>query len=924
MTPTHQRAAAEKFAADWAGKGYEKGQSQPFWLALLRDVFGVAHPEQFISFEDQVKMDNTSFIDGYISATKVLVEQKGHNIDLSKPIKQSNGLLLKPYEQAIKYRSYLPYEKQPRWIVLCNFTEFHVYDMNKPSAPPEIILLENLPDECHRLGFLTNTGDERIKREMEVSLTAGKIVGKLYDALASQFHDATTERAMHSLNVLCVRLVFCLYAEDAGIFGKKKMFHHYMAGFETRHMRKALLELFEVLNQKPDERDPYMDEGLAAFPYVNGDLFAHADIEVPQFTNEIRELLLRQASDPFNWSEISPTIFGAVFESTLNPETRRKGGMHYTSIENIHKVIDPLFFSELKAEFEQICGIAVLTQKEKKLRTFQQKLAGLTFFDPACGSGNFLTETYISLRRLENEVLAELQRGQIKFGEMAGSPIAVGIGQFYGIEINDFAVTVATTALWIAESQMMRETESVLHMTLEFLPLKSYANITQGNALRLDWASVVPRERLNYIMGNPPFGGKKEQSDEQKADLVAIFDRQKGVGVLDFVSAWYKKAARFVADTSIRVAFVSTNSIAQGEQPAVLWKSLIDIVKIDFAYRPFKWDSESTEGKAAVHCVIVGFSSVAMNTERNIFDSENSTKAENINPYLVNAPTILIESRKKPLSDVQEMLYGSMPIDNGALILSSEDRATLLSESPQAEKLIRNYVGGYELLNGVSRYCLWLLGAAPRDIMASKYIVSRIEQCRAFRGKSERPQTKALADKPQLFGEIRQPETDMLAIPKVSSENRRYLPISFVSHEIIVNGSALIVPEATLYHFGVLHSNVHNAWMRAVCGRMKSDYQYSASVVYNNFPWPDATEEQQAEVAALAQAVLDARAAYPDSTLADMYGETTTLLHDKLLKAHRALDAAVMRLYGFPKGMDEAACVAELMGRYVGLVGEAQ
>jgi len=672
-------------------------------------------------------------------------------------------------------------------------------------------------------------------------------------------------------------------------------------------MRKALLELFEVLNQKLDERDPYMDEGLAAFPYVSGDLFAHADIEVPQFTNEIRDLILRQASDPFNWSEISPTIFGAVFESTLNPETRRKGGMHYTSIENIHKVIDPLFFGELKVEFDQICSIAVLTQKEKKLRAFQQKLAGLTFFDPACGSGNFLTETYISLRRLENEVLAELQRGQIKFGEMAGSPIAVGIGQFYGIEINDFAVTVATTALWIAESQMMRETESVLHMTLEFLPLKSYANITQGNALRLDWATVVPRERLNYIMGNPPFLGARMMNTEQKNDLMNVFGKLKGVGNLDYVTAWYKLATDLMEGTTATAAFVSTNSISQGEQVAILWKPLMQRgIFINFYEPSFKWDSESTEGKAAVHCVIVGF-------------SYHKTEP-NISPYLLHAPTVFIESHSKPICDVPEIGIGNKPIDGGNYLFTENEKVEFFKLEPKTAELFRPWIGSHEFINGYQRWCLWLGDTSPSALIKMPNVMKRIEAVRNFRLASTSPPTQKLADTPTRFHVENMPSGNYIIIPRVSSEKRKYIPIGFLEPEVLTSDSAHIIPNATLWHFGILTSNVHNAWTRAVCGRLKSDYRYSKDIVYNNFPWPDATEAQQAEIAALAQAVLDARAAYPDSTLADMYGEMTMLLHDKLLKAHRALDAAVMRLYGFPKSMDEAACVAELMGRYVGLV----
>ena len=562
MNDTQQKAAAKSFAAYWKGKGYEKGESQAFWLSLLRDVYGVEHPEQFIIFEEQVHLDHTSFIDGTIPSTKVLIEQKGLGKDLKKPIKQSDGTLLTPFQQAKRYITELPLSQHPRWVVTCNFEKFFVYDMERPGGEPEEILLENLEKEYYRLQFLVDEGSEHLKREMEVSIAAGEMVGLLYDAFHKQYADPDSEHALKSLNVLCVRLVFCLYAEDAGIFGHHGMFHDYLAEYDTRHMRKALVELFKVLDTTPENRDPYLKDDnpqLAAFPYVNGGLFANEDIEIPPFTDEIRSLLLNKASSDFNWSEISPTIFGAVFESTLNPETRRSGGMHYTSIENIHKVIDPLFLDDLKKEFTEICEIAVERTKERKLKDFQKKLASLSFLDPACGSGNFLTETYLSLRRLENEVLRVLSHGQIAFGDANWNPIQVSLGQFYGIEINDFAVTVAKTALWIAESQMMKETEEIVLMHLEFLPLKSYTNIIEANALRINWGDVIPKQKLNYIMGNPPFVGARlmEQGSIQKKEVQDIFGNIKDVQDLDYVTCWYKLAAQYIRNTNIQACFVS-------------------------------------------------------------------------------------------------------------------------------------------------------------------------------------------------------------------------------------------------------------------------------------------------------------------------------------------------------------------------------
>lgn len=545
MNDTQQKAAAKSFVAYWKGKGYEKGESQAFWLALLRDVYGVEHPEQFIIFEEQVHLDHTSFIDGTIPSTKVLIEQKGLGKDLKKPIKQSDGTLLTPFQQAKRYITELPLSQHPRWVVTCNFEKFFVYDMERPGGEAEEILLENLEKEYYRLQFLVDSGSEHLKQEMEVSIAAGEIVGLLYDAFHKQYADPDSEHALKSLNILCVRLVFCLYAEDAGIFGHHGMFHDYLAEFDARKMRRALTDLFKILDTPSEKRDPYLKDDfpeLAAFPYVNGGLFADENIEIPPFTDEIRELLLSKASDDFNWSEISPAIFGAVFESTLNPETRRSGGMHYTSIENIHKVIDPLFLDDLKKEFTEICEITVERTKERKLKGFQKKLASLSFLDPACGSGNFLTETYLTLRRLENEVLRVLSRGQIAFGDANWNPIQVSLGQFYGIEINDFAVTVAKTALWIAESQMMKETEEIVLMHLEFLPLKSYTNIIEANALRINWDDVVPKQKLNYIMGNPPFIGARlmEQGSVQKKEVQDIFGNVKDLQDLDYVTCWYK------------------------------------------------------------------------------------------------------------------------------------------------------------------------------------------------------------------------------------------------------------------------------------------------------------------------------------------------------------------------------------------------
>ena len=917
MTDIEQRLAAKQFVKDWTGHGDEKQETQRFWIALLQNVFGVEQATNAIEFEVRVKLDHTSFIDGYIKDTNVLIEQKGADIDLSRGYKQSDGSMLTPFQQARRYAGYLPHNMNPRWIVVCNFKEFHIHDMNRPNDTPEIIKLEDLEKEYTRLQFLVDKGNERIQKEIEISLQAGELVGKLYDALLKQYNTPASDSELKSLNMLCVRLVFCLYAEDAGIFGSHTMFHDYLKGYQPKDVRKALIDLFKVLDTKVADRDTYMDEDLAAFPYVNGGLFADENIIIPRFTEEIVDLLLTKASEDFNWSSISPTIFGAVFESTLNPETRRSGGMHYTSIENIHKVIDPLFYDALAAELDEIAAIPVKKTRDLKLTDYQKKLASLNFLDPACGSGNFLTETYLSLRRLENKALMLRLGDQIIMGDTADfNPIQVSIGQFYGIEINDFAVTVAKTALWIAESQMMKETEAIVHMHLDFLPLTSYANIVEGNALQIDWESVVSKQQLSYIMGNPPFIGASMMTKEQKDEAVAIFGKIKLSNSIDYVGAWYYKAAAYVQETHIRVAFVSTNSITQGEQVAPLWETLYTKygVHIDFAYRTFRWDSEAT-AKAHVHCVIIGFSAAPSKTPQKIYTNERAQIAENINPYLIDGPTAFVTSRSNPICNVPPMFLGNKPSDGGNLILTAEERADIVRREPQLEKYIYPYTGAVEFINKKERYCLWLKDASPAYLRSSKELKTRLEAVRTMRENSSAAPTREKANTPHLFFFISQPTTNYLLVPSTSSENRRYVPIGFLPPEIIASNAATIVPDATLFHFGILTSNVHMAWMRAICGRLKSDYRYSGAVVYNNFPWPTPTTEQKAKIERTAQAILDARALYPDCSLADLYDEVT--MPPELRKAHQQNDKAVMQAYGFwGKLNTETECVAELMKMY--------
>lgn len=910
-----QKSKVKAFVDRWRDKGYEKGQSQIFWVELLTDVLGVQTPSEIISFEDQVKLDHTSFIDAYIQKTHVMIEQKSIDKDLLAPIKQSDGSTLTPFQQAKRYSSELPYSLRPRWIVTCNFKSFHVYDMENPQGEPLVILLENLEKDFHLLNFLVDNTKQELKHEMEVSIKAGGIVGQLYEALLAQFGDVVTDEDLHSLNVLCVRLVFCLYAEDAGIF-EKDQFVKYLQTFQPEDLKMAIENLFKVLDTPVDKRDRFLPEKLKAFPYVNGSLFKQQECEViPPFTIETANVLILHASLEFDWSPISPTIFGAVFESTLNQDTRRKGGMHYTSIENIHKVIDPLFMESLIDEFETIKGMPNGKQRIQQLTQFQDKLASLKFLDPACGSGNFLTETYISLRRLENKVIASLTGGQAMMGIEEYNPIKVSIHQFYGIEINDFAVTVATTALWIAENQMMEETEKIIKFNNDFLPLKRYANIKEGNALRIDWKDVVDPNELNYIIGNPPFVGFTFMGETQKEDMNLLFPKVKN---LDYVCCWYKKASDFIQNYNICCALVSTNSITQGEIVSRFWPTLN--VKIDFAYKSFKWDSESSQ-KAQVHCVIIGFSDKSQSRRNNpkLYTGESCSVVDNINAYLINANDIVISSRNKPICDIPNMTCGNKFADGGFLIINDEDYNEFVETEPQSKKYIKPLLGALEFINNKKRWCLWLKDANPTELKKCPNVLERIKGCKQSREKSIAAGIRKFASTPTLFAQITQPlNCTCLIIPQVSSERRKYVPIGYLDGNTICTDKLRIIPNANLYHLGILTSFVHMSWMRSICMRLEMRYSYSSDIVYNNFPWPTPTEKQKEKIEQTAQSILDARALYPDSSLADLYDEITMPV--ELRKAHQANDKAVMEAYGFKPTMTESEVVAELFKMYSELV----
>ncbi|MBS6869004.1 MAG: methylase [Firmicutes bacterium] len=938
MTDTEQREAVRQFVNRWMGKGKEDEDGRSYWIDLLSNVIGMDNVIERLNFEKKVVVEgNTKRIDVYIPETHVIVEQKSLGKALDQKIHNSGDIDLTPYEQAKRYNDNLPYDEKARWIVTCNFSDIWIYDMNAKIPEPIKIALEELPSKYPLLDFLAKKDIKKISHEMEVSIKAGEIVGLIYDAFYKQYRiseakekDGTVEQKarrehkLKSLNALCVRLVFCLYAEDAGIFGKRNMFHDYLEAYDIKDCRRAIIELFKILDTPVPERDEYLEEDLAQFPYVNGGLFADETIEVPPFTEEIKQLLLTKASEDFNWRDISPTIFGAVFESTLNPETRRSGGMHYTSIENIHKVIDLLFLDELKNEFQKILQVQVRRTKDKRLDEFQNKLAGLTFLDPACGSGNFLTETYLSLRRLENEVIQEKVNGQITLGEVR-NPIKVSIQQFYGIEINDFAVTVAKTALWIAESQMLEETKSIVYgFNDDFLPLKTYVNITEGNALQIDWKDVIAPERLSYIMGNPPFVGTKLMNKKQKEDVKRVLGKYNNYGTLDYVSCWYAKSCEYIEGTAICCAFVSTNSIVQGEQVAPLWKELFAReIEINFAYRTFVWDSEAN-AKAQVHCVIIGFSRKEVKHRKIIYDGEELKIVNHINAYLVDAEDVFVESKRKPICNVQEMYLGCDFKDDNNYILGEEEKEELIKREPLVEKYIKKYINAKELISRKHRYCLWLNNANPGDLKKLPTVMKKIEAVKLFRLESNSPDTQRYAEYPTRPARLRyyseERNTSALGVPRISSATRRYLPMELLDADTIGGASILMIPEATLYTFAILNSNVHMAWMRTVCGRMKSDYRYANGLVYNTFPWPSPTDVQKAKIEKAAQGILDARALYPNANLAALYDPLT--MPSELSKAHNINNKVVMEAYGFSTKMTEADCVAELMKLYQKLTQE--
>ena len=934
------KADAEAFAKRWAGRGDETQEGRSYWIDLFQNVLGVEDAIERLKFEVPVHTDSGSshagYIDVLIPSANALVEMKGREIDLDKK-EVRQGREVTPAEQGRGYAVGLPLNQQPRYVIACNFREIRVYDRNvNPLCAGDEYLcleLEELPKNLPALKFLSGGGSAPRSVQRAVSIEAGRIMGQIHNEIAGLYHDPDSEESHHALSVLCTRLMFLMFCEDAGLI-EPGLFRDYVASVDGGHLRGALIELFGWLDTDDEARKAeYPSELLARFPYMNGGLFRER-IQIPQLNDKVHYEILVSGCQEFDWSGVDPTVFGSIFEGALSHDTRRSGGMHYTSPENIHKVIDPLFLDGLKEELDDILAKQSPSARTRALCAYHDKLGSLTFLDPACGSGNFLTETYVCLRRLENNVLVELQRldaarrrdvaeGQMgmDFAEEGTGEdlVKVSLANFHGIEVNDFACCVARTALWIAEKQADINTAKVVRRVYDELPLKEYGTIIHGNSLRVDWADAVPAADLDYIIGNPPFIGYSNLNEDQKKDRSDIFG--KSGGVLDYVACWYKKAADFTRGSHTRCAFVSTNSICQGQQVEPLWKPLFDDgVKIDFAYKTFVWNSEATD-EAHVHVVIVGFSREVA-ASKVLFSGDSAKSVDNISGYLSAAPSMFVSRRSKPICDAPKMARGCQPTDNGQLILTEEEKNELVSADRLAEKWIRPFSMGADFINGKSRYCLWLKDATPKELSSMPRVMDRVRAVAEYRAASTKVATRKKAETPWLFDEIRETGRTYIGVPAVSSGRRKYVPMGFVDNGMIPGNKLYFVPDATIYDFGILMSQFHNAWMRMVAGRLKSDYNYANTIVYNNFVWPESSDAERTEVERCAQAVLDARAAYEGSTLADMYDPDNDFLYPALMRAHRELDTAVEAAYGVDFNGDEEKIVAHLFKLYAEKVGE--
>ncbi|MBR1419467.1 MAG: N-6 DNA methylase [Selenomonadaceae bacterium] len=894
----------ENFIEKWKSRGNEQADYQIFWNDLIRDSCGIENPDSVMKFQIPVKFkDSTAFVDAWIPATRILIEQKSRGKKLDAPERQSDGAFLTPYEQAKRYDNARAVDQKANWIITSNFDEIWIYNMRfeRPERHVLKIPLEEIPDRDLR--FLVDADRAEAFSEEQISEAAGDLVQSFRDPFLDAIDQKNPDQVL-ALNKLCIRLVFCLYSEDTGIF-EKSLFLDYLE--ETRRFdsvpifKLRLAQLFITLSTPIEERHIMTEILLRRFPYVDGELFkddptnaldslAFFDSLDENFDMRATLDKIIDASRYFNWKPISPVIFGAIFESIMNPDNRREDGVHFTSPENIHRAIDPLFLDDLNSEFETC----------EDLEKFHDKIANLKFLDPACGSGNFLTETYISLRKLEDRILKKID-GKIK----------VTIENFFGIEINDWAVNVAKLALWISESQM--------NGIETFLPLKKNANIVEANSLEIDWKSVIPN--ADFVMGNPPYVGYSMQSPRQKSEIRKIFSDNRNAGKMDYVCAWFKKASEYIRDSRSEVAFVSTNSICQGEHVGFLWKDLLDDgIVINFAHRSFKWNNESPDRKhvAKVYCIVTGLSRFNRN-QKWIFENGEKISANQINGYLLDAPIICVERYEKSLCEVPRIIRGNLPRDGGNLIIEAEDLEKFLEKDPRAKKFIRPFMMGEEFINNLPRYCLWLVDAEPNEMRSIKTIRDRVVACKKFRLSSKAEPTQAAAKTPWLFGQVIQPtDGNFIAIPAVSTSKRKYLPIDFLTFETIVGNQLFIIPNGSLDLFGILTSKVHMTWIRTVAGRLGNGFRYATNVVYNTFPFPNLNAKQKSRIEVTAQKILDARSNHKNSSLADLYDPN--FMPPDLIKAHEENDRAVIDAYGFPKNISESEIVARLFEMYQNLI----
>lgn len=923
-----------EFIDRWDGQGHEKQETQKFWLDLMQNVLGMTNAIHNTEFEH--KTASGGFIDVLCPDARFLVEQKSAGVDLDKKEPRQDGQVT-PVEQALRYADNLPFSLKPSVICTCNFQRFRFYDLEKDpratSSPVADFTLRELGDHIDTLTSVFDTGNSRIVAERQLSEKAGILVANLHNAIAAQYADPDAPGSHHSLAVLTVRFVFCLYAEDAGLF-PQSAFSRYIESFDAAHLRRGVIDLFATLNTKPEERDRYLEPELARFPYVNGGLFAE-DIEIPRFTDPIRDSLLA-AGDGFDWHRISPVIFGSLMEETLSHDQRRKGGMHYTTVRNIHKVIDPLFLDGLKTELEQIEESRDLMNDRawrRKLGQYQDKLASLQFLDPACGSGNFLTETFLRLRELENQAIADRLHGQ-GYIDLGGenSLVKVSIDQFHGIEINDFAVSVAKTALWIAEQQALDDTEDIAGQTLPHLPLHDSGNIIQANALRYDWNELLPANECSYVMGNPPFVGHISKSSKQAEDLKAVW-RDGYDGYLDYVTGWFRKAASYLDGHNGLFAFVSTNSITQGQPVKPLFEPLFkEGWAISFAHRTFKWDAQSTDN-ANVHVVIIGMSQSHQKVSPVLYDYDNiqgeptPIPSKNINGYLIDGKKVFVGKRSQkagPLSpELVPVNFGSLSLDDGNLTIEGHDDYAKAMNDPIASRYVRKYVNGKELINDIDRWCLWLAEATPSDMRKSAFIRERVDKVKKFREASKRKATVEASKTPWLFGENHQPTGKFLAIPVVFSERREYATCALLPEEVIAGQKLHTCSDPNGINFSIAESSMFITWQKAIGGRLKSDCQFSNTVVWNNLPLPQLSDELRQEIIEAGRGIIDARAKHEGQSLADLYDPD--FMPADLRKAHQRLDKVVDVAFGARKPCaNNEERLQVLFDRYVEMTGAVE